>query len=161
VRFVPDIAEYVASTDATLFFSDETISAGDGRFELILPPHPHGWVQATAASGGSIRTPISRPLERSAMRLGDLILPDRRRLIVRMLDGSACAMSAAGPLDSLGLHIITSEGPGEMRTLDLPEGGEWALAATCGGAGFGVDPRIVRVPPAGSAATVVDAHVVR
>jgi hypothetical protein len=50
-----------------------------------------------------------------------------------------------GPLGALGLSIVTSVGLDPVHWFDLPEGGEWALAAECNGIVHSVQPPIVHV----------------
>jgi hypothetical protein len=65
---------------------------------------------------------------------------------VRLMDATACTMSAAGPLGGLGLSTIKGIGASNVYTFELPEPGEWVLNASCGGRSVILRPQVVSVP---------------
>jgi hypothetical protein len=160
VRFVPDATAYATSRDPTTLLTEETASGDDGHFELILPPSLAGAVQAVAPDGSSVRVPLEKGLGDREIDLGDVRLPDQRHLIVRLLTPQTCEMSAVGPLGALGLSIVKSVGVGSVHWFDLPEGGEWALAAECTGLVHSVEPPIVHVA-SDDPDTTIEARAVR
>lgn len=164
VRFVPAAAAFSAALDARDLIAEDTVTGDDGRFLLVLPPTLAGTIQAIGPDGTSVRVGVPGASGSSTIALGDIMLPDPRRLTIRLDNGESCAMSAAGPLGGLGgglgLSIVSATGAGGLFWFDLPEAGEWALDATCDGTSYAVQPRIVSVPPDGPEARV-EAEVLR
>jgi hypothetical protein len=163
IRFIPDAGAFMASADPMLYIAEETISEADGTFVLPLPPASAGFVQLVGADGVMKRIPISPGSGTQDILLGDVVLGDPRRLIVRLVEPAACNLFATGPLGMLGLAVIrasTPFGTFNMFSFELPEPGEWALSADCGGQVRPVEPTIVRVPPDGPE-PLIDVRVIR
>jgi hypothetical protein len=160
VRFVPDAEAYGGSLDPSLFFTEATTSAADGRFELILPPLLVGTVQVSSTEGSAVRIPLVGRPHKLDINLGDLALPDVRRLTVRLSNAESCVMSAVGPLGAPGLSIVRSSAFEGVHSFDLPEAGQWALDAQCNGISNWVQPPVVRIPEQGPD-TMLDARVDR
>jgi len=163
IRFIPDAGAFMASADPMLHIAEETISEADGTFVLPLPPSSAGFVQLVGADGVMKRIPISPGSGTQDILLGDVVLADPRRLIVRLVEPAACSLFATGPLGMLGLAVIrasTAFGTFNMFSFELPEPGDWALSADCGGQVRPVEPTIVQVPPDGSESQI-DVRVIR
>jgi len=148
VRFVPQTSALLESDSPQDLVAEERTTGADGRFRLPLPPLHNGDVQIVAPGGSIVR--LSLPPARAAATLderslGDITLPDPHRLTVRLLDADACQLTAAGPLGSLGLTIVRATPAANVHWFELPEAGEWALAADCAGTVHRLEPSIVRV----------------
>jgi hypothetical protein len=163
IRFIPDAGAFMASADPLLHIAEETISEADGTFVLPLPPASAGFVQLVGTDGVMKRISISPGSGTQDILLGDVVLADPRRLIVRLVEPAACSLFATGPLGMLGLAVIRASDPyGTFSTFpfELPEPGEWALSADCGGQVRPVEPNIVNVPPEGPE-SLIDVRVIR
>ena len=160
VRFVPDTSALVASTNPEDHITEEVTTATDGRFLLPLPPDPTGAVQVIGTDGASVRVPLTELARDRDISLGDIVLPEPRRVGIRLANGDGCTLSAVGPLGHLGLSTVQATVVGISSWLDLPEGGDWALTAQCDGKSRDVLPRILVVPQAGPD-LFVDARLVR
>jgi hypothetical protein len=145
VRFVPDPAAFAAGTDASRFIADPTVTGSDGTFTLVLPPAHDGLVQIITPAGVSIRVPVSEPAKGADIALGDIDIPEPTRIAVRLLDAASCTFSAVGPLDGLGLAIVTASQTQDLYWFDLPEAGEWALNAECDGSARQTEPATIHV----------------
>lgn len=160
VRFVPTPEAFMATSDPRDLIADETATGDDGRFVLPLPPQLDGAIQVIAAEGTTMRVGVTRSGASKEILVGDITLPDRRRLTVRLIDPATCTMLAAGPLGSLGLTIVRATGSGGEHWFDIPEAGEWALDAECEGVSYSVEPRSVVVPAHGPDKNV-DVRIIR
>ena len=161
VRFLPDAALLAAAPNGRDLVSSEEATAADGRFALPLPPAPSGVVQVIAPDGASVRVPLARASASADVQIGDVSLPDPRRLLVRVLDAAACQLMAIGPLASVGFTIVAAgvAGP-NLYSLDLPEPGQWMLNLRCGEQEVPIQPAMVVVSDDG-APPLVDLRVLR
>ena len=149
VRFVPDISAWTESVDPRQHLTEEIMTGEDGRFSLVLPPESAGFVQVMAPDGAAKRLPVSQPKNTSEVALGDIVLPERRRLDVRLLSGGSCELFATGPLGALGLTIVRATSVSSVFSFDLPEPGQWSLNAECEGRSVALQPQAVLVAPDG------------
>ena len=154
VRFVPDINAWTDSVDPTRHITEETLTDEEGRFSLALPAVSSGFLQIIAPDGAMKRLPVSQPKHTTEIALGDIALPEHRRLDVRLLTGGACDLFATGPLGSLGLTIVRATSVSSVFSFDLPEPGQWSLTAECSGRVVTVQPGMVAVAPEGPFPTV-------
>src|SRR5262249_49773120 len=132
----------------------------DGRFALPLPRRHAGMVHIVADDGASVRVAMQDDRAAREVTLGDIQVPDGRRIVVRVIEGDACTLVAAGPLRALGLKIGRAASATGVYELELPESGGWPLAADCGARVFGIDPPVV-VVPSDREAPIVDARVLK
>lgn len=155
VRFVPDATALAESTDPTVHVGDEARTDVEGRFLLPLPPVRRGVVQVNAPDGSVVRVPLPATPGSSRVSLGDIPLPGKRIVTLRLMDPRDCEVIAAGPLGELGLTMVPArrEAPGIFH-LEVPEAGTWLLDVQCGGQGHDVDPPAVLVPADGPDTTV-------
>ena len=155
VRFVPDVAAFSRSTDPGEHVAADTRSDGQGQFTLPLPPVRAGIVQVSVPDGPVVRVPLPAASGSRDVALGDILMPDTRTTILRLLDPRVCAFTAAGPIGQLGLMLVHAK-PMSIGVfqLALPEPGTWVLDAECGGRGIGVEPSLLIVPAAGPDVTV-------
>jgi len=160
VRFVPTQAALMGSRDPKDVLAEEGTSGSDGRFTLPLPPLLTGEVQVVAADGASVRVGLTASASSSEISLGDVVLPDPRRLTVRLVDSAACTLSAVGPLGTLGLTMLRATSAGNVHWFDIPESGRWALNAECGAKSYAVEPMVVDVPSTGPD-PVIDVRLVK
>lgn len=160
VRFMPAPDAFMKSTDPGALIAEDAVTDDSGRFALTLPRQVPGTLQAVGQDGTAARVPVAPPARARDIVVGDISLPDRRRLTIRLLATETCAMLAAGPLGTLGLTIVRGTAAGGLHWFELPEAGEWALEAECQGESVEVDPRIVAVPARGPD-TTVDVRIVR
>jgi hypothetical protein len=162
VRFVPDAEAIMASADVRDLAAPERTTAEDGRFAFALPPVTAGMLQVVSADGASIRVPMAGRGPSGDIDFGDLVLPDSRRVAVRLdAEDEECVLSAVGPIGVLGLSIVReSQVLGRVHWLDLPEPGTWTIDADCGGQPTPVDPPAIVVAATGPD-LIVDARVVR
>jgi len=160
VRFVPRADALMASADSTRLVAPDTETEPDGRFSLALPPDRSGVVQIVGPDGASARFGLVGPPDARQFDLGDLMLPELRRLTVRLLDALLCTVEAAGPLGGLSLAIVRPQQIGQVYWFDLPETGEWVLGARCDGRTYLVEPPAIVVSDADPDPTV-DIRLVR
>ncbi len=149
VRFVPDPAAWMASTDPMRHLAVETSTGDDGRFSVVLPPERAGLIQIIAPNGASLRLPLAGRAAAGDLVLGDLALPELRRLTVRLLDQAACDLIAVGPIGSLGLSVVHATSAAGTYWFELPEAGTWTLNAQCGQKTYNLDPPVVTILPGG------------
>jgi len=160
VRFVPDADAYSSSGDPNDLLTGEQTTGGDGAFELPLPSIRSGAIQITAPDGTTARVvPSMLPMSKT-VALGDIELPDHRRIALRLVDASGCLLAAVGPLGRLGMTTVQALPIGDLRIVDFPEPGEWALTIVCDRIRHAIDPPIIDVTPGGPERTV-DVRVVR
>jgi len=148
VRFVPDPLALARSTDVTQLLADGTTTQVDGAFILALPPVHDGIIQIVTPAGVSVRVPVAGKGTATGVALGDIDVPEPKRVIVRLFGAESCTLAAAGPLNGLGMAIVAASRAGNEYWFDLPEGGEWSLNAECDGLPRRVDPSIIIVGPA-------------
>lgn len=155
VRFVPDATALSESTDPAMHLSDEASTDTEGRFLLPLPPVKRGAVQVNAPDGSVVRVSLPATPGSSSVSLGDIALPDKRTVILRLMDPRACEVTAAGPLGQIGLTMVraTRESAGIFQ-LQVPEAGTWILDVQCEGRAYNVEPPAVVVPADGPDVTV-------
>jgi hypothetical protein len=153
VRFIPAQTTLTLSSDPRDVLADEASSDHDGRFDVPLPPGVAGVVQITSADGAVARVGTP-PVDQQRLELGDVPLPVPRRVLVRLLDAVPCELTATGPIGSLGLTTVTATPMGGVYELLVPEPGDWALAAQCGGRDRTVAPMLVSVPTSGGDVSV-------
>lgn len=160
IRFLPAPDAWAASVDPRESITAETTSNNDGTFSLALPPNHAGTIQALLDDGAGVRVRVPSLEQKGNILMGDLKVPDKRHLVVRLLDALVCNVVAAGPLGALGLAIVRATSQTNVYELTLPDAGAWALNAECGGEVYPLDPSVVVVPANGQA-PAVDAHVVK
>lgn len=160
VRFVPAQAALIGSRDPKDLLAEEGTTGSDGRFTLPLPPLRTGEVQIVAADGASVRVGLTGSATSPEIRLGDIVVPNPRRLTVRLIDSTACRLSAVGPLGTLGLTVLNATSAGNVHWFEVPESGQWALFAECGAKSYAVEPMMVDVPSSGPD-PVVDVRLVK
>jgi hypothetical protein len=160
VRFVPDLDAWAASVDPMDHVTQETRTKDDGTFALPLPRKPAGIIQVLLDDGTDVRVAVPNLQTTDDVLLGDLTVPDPRRLVVRLLDGIDCDLLAVGPLGALGLKVVRAASRTGVYELELNDAGSWALNAECRGGIYGVEPPVVALP-AGGQPPAVDAHVVK
>lgn len=158
IRFVPDPAAWRASADPELLLVEETLSEADGRFVLVLPPDSSGTIQIIDTDGTSIRLPAPSGMRSTETSVGDVAVPDARRATIRLVDARRCDVFAVGPLGGLGLSIVQARAAVDAFWLELPEPGQWALSAECGGDSYSLDPPVIEVPADGPE-PAVDARI--
>ena len=158
VRFVPASEAWAASTDPAAQLTDETTSADDGTFTLMLPEQRLGEIQVVGADGATARVPMLGGSTQSGdIAVGDVTIPDPRRVVVRLLEAMQappCDMIAIGPLGNLGMQTVRASSAVNVYTLDLPESGPWTFTAECGGRMRTVLPTLATIPPPGPDPTV-------
>jgi hypothetical protein len=159
VRFVPDASAWMRSTDATALISPEVGTDASGAFALSLPAEQVGELQAIGLDGALARVPLPKPGGRGEVHLGDVLLPDPRRLVVRLLANAVCEMYATGPIGSLGLTTVHANRASNVYWFDVPEPGGWALSADCGPGVVEINPPAVTIPSEGPDVTI-DAYLV-
>ncbi|PYR42712.1 MAG: hypothetical protein DMF95_27715 [Acidobacteria bacterium] len=160
VRFLPDPDAWAASVDPTDHVTEQTRTADDGTFALPLPRKPAGTIQVLLDDGTGVRVVVPNLQTTGDVLLGDLTVPDQRRLVVRLLDGSTCDLLAVGPLGALGLNVVRAASRTGLYELELPDAGSWALNAECRGVVYEIEPPIIAVPADGQP-PAVDALVVK
>jgi len=160
VRFLPDLGALAASVDPMDHFTAEIRTQDDGTFALPLPRKPAGTIQVLLDDGTGVRVALPSLETTGDVLLGDLTVPDARRLVVRLLDGIACDLVAIGPLGAAGLKIVRAASRTGVYDFDLPEAGSWALNAECRGNTYAIQPRVIAVPADGQP-PAVDALVVK
>ena len=162
VRFVPNPDAFRNSLDAEELAAEAETSDGEGRFSILLPPLLSGVVAIAAPDGTAVRVHIASPGADGELVLGDIPVPDPVQLAIRLLDPAPCELSAAGPLGNLGLSVVKGRAMSNVYLFELPEPGDWALNASCGGHSVVLQPQIVPVPPAGrDPPSQVDVRIVR
>jgi hypothetical protein len=154
VRFVPDASAWMRSTDATALISPEVATGATGAFLLSLPPEHAGEVQVIGSDGALARVRLPLPAGNGEFHLGDLLLSDPRRLVVRLLANAVCEMYAVGPLGSLGLTTVRADRASNVFLFDVPEPGAWALGADCGQRAVEVSPPAVTIASEGPEVTI-------
>jgi hypothetical protein len=161
VRFLPAPDAWAASMDPMDHVTEETRTKDDGTFALALPRNPAGTIQVLLDDGTGVRVAVPT-LQTTAhdVLLGDLTVPDPRRLVVRLLDGAACDLLAVGPLGALGVKVVRATSRTGVYELELPDAGSWALNAECRGETYEIEPPVV-VLPANGQPPVVFAVVVK
>ena len=160
VRFLPDSDAWAASVDPTEHITQESKTADDGRFAIPLPQKRAGAIQILLDDGSGVRVAVPDLRTKGDLLLGDIAVPDPRRLVVRLLDGFSCKVVALGPLGALGLKTVEASSQTAVYELELPDSGEWNLNADCGGAIYAIVPPVVSVPADGQP-PAVDARVIR
>jgi hypothetical protein len=161
LRFVPDADAFRSSTDGRDLASQEEVSGSDGRFELALPPLRSGMLQVIAPDGATVRVPVVGDGADHRLTLGDITLPDPRRVTVRVLGGDACVLFVAGPVGHLGMTVLRESAASDnLHWFDVPEAGEWALDADCQGRPAKVDPAVFAVSVERSD-VMVDVQIIR
>lgn len=160
VRFVPDADAWASSTDPADHISEETFTASDGTFALPLPPKRVGVIRVLLDDGTGVRVAVPSLVIQGDVLVGDLTVPDARRLFVRLADGPGCSIVAAGPVGALGLEIVKAASATTVYELELPDAGVWSLNAECGGEIYEVEPPLVAVPAEGHP-SAVDARVLK
>jgi hypothetical protein len=160
VRFLPDPDVWAASVDPMDHVTEETRTKDDGTFALALPRKPAGTIQVLLDDGTGVRVAVPNLQTTRDVLLGDLTVPDPRRLVVRLLDGVACDLVAAGPLGALGVKVVRAASRTGVYQLELPDAGSWALNAECRGVVHEIEPPVIAVPASGQPAAV-DALVVK
>jgi hypothetical protein len=161
LRFVPDADAFRSSTDGHDLTSQEQVSGSDGRFELAFPPLRSGMLQVVAPDGAAVRVSVVGNGSDHRLALGDIALPDPRRVIVRVLGGDACVLFAAGPVGQLGMTVLRESAASDnLHWFDVPEAGQWALDADCQGRPATVDPPLFAVSVERSD-VMVDVHIIR
>jgi hypothetical protein len=160
IRFVPDVNALVSSTDAVTLIAEERTTGIDGRFSFQLPPVTAGSIQIIGSDGASTRIAVSRPDASGEIALGDIALPDHRPLTARVMNSDGCVLMATGPLNGLGLTTVRASVSGVLHVFDIPEAGQWALAAECDGRGHEVEPVLVEIAATGPAVTI-DVRIVK
>ena len=148
VRFVPDPDVFRFGTDPTALFTSDVATDADGRFVLPLPPRRAGMLQFIAGDGAVTRVTIP-PAGDGDVEVGDVTIPDRRRVMVRLLDPVACTLFATGPLGPPGMAVLTATGVAGTYWFDLPEPGTWLLSAECDRRGFSLEPPSIALRPDG------------
>jgi hypothetical protein len=151
VRFVPDVDAFRNSENPGDLAAETRVSDAAGRFEVVLPPRLSGALAISTPDGAAVRVHVGAAGNDGEIALGDIAVPDPVQLVVRLLDPSPCELSAAGPLGSLGLTMVRGRAMSNVYVFDLPEPGDWALNASCGGRSVVLQPQIVPVPPAAQA----------
>jgi hypothetical protein len=139
--------------------ADETSSGDDGLFALRLPPSHSGQIQIIALDGISTRIslpPSAKP--DAAISLGDVSLPELRRVTIRLASPLACQLTAVGPLGRTGMTIVQAVAGVGVHWLAVPEAGEWALSALCDGVRRAVVPLVIVVPADGGE-IIIDAAI--
>ena len=150
VRFVPNVETLAAAVDVRDTASIEEKTDDEGRFRLALPPSTSGTVQVIGPDGNTTRLPLFEPRAIADIDLGDIRLPNHRRLTVRLDTADACVLNAVGPLGSLGVSMVAeSAASSNLHWFDLPEAGEWMLDADCGGRSVPLVPSVVSIPADG------------
>ena len=150
VRFVPNVETLAEAVDIRDTASIEAETDDGGRFRLALPPSTVGTVQVIGPDGNTTRVPLLEPRALADVDLGDIRLPNPRRLTVRLETSAACVLNAVGPLGSLGVSMIAeSAASSNLHWFDLPEAGEWMLDADCGGRSVPLVPSVVSIPADG------------
>lgn len=157
VRFVPDIAAWAVTADPIDVITAEATTGDDGVFVVGVPLSRSGTIQILTTDGGVVRVAV--PEVRGELSVGDVAVPDRLPLLVRMIDEGGCDLVAAGPLGALGLVMVRGTRVADLHQLDLPEPGSWALTAECGGDLVPAEPAIVTVPADSQAP--VDVRLIR
>ena len=160
VRLIPDPHD-IAVRDIRDLAAPVITTGEDGRFAFPLPPAVSGVLQVLGPGGTSARASLPGQASGGDNDIGDITLPDSRRVAIRLIDGGACTLGAAGPLGALGIATVTeSATAGIVHWLDLPEPGEWLLDADCGGSRPALTPNVVVVDEAGTP-SVVDVQLAR
>jgi hypothetical protein len=154
VRFVPEPAAWMSSTDATALISPEVGTDTTGAFELWLPPEHVGELQVIGRNGALTRVRLPSTAPNGDFHLGDVLLPDPHHLVVRLLANAPCELYATGPLGSLGLTTVHAERGSNAYWFDVPEPGSWAFSAECGPIALEIDPPAVTVPSEGPDVTI-------
>ena len=154
VRFIPSMSALLASTDPKQLSSEERYSDEDGRFSLPLPPVSAGEIQVVGPDGTSVRVGVPDQRGEPRINIGDITLPEHRRLTIRLLDETPCALAVAGPVGRLGMTIVDAAGWSNVFSIDVPEPGDWILEVKCSGRSFSVEPGVVVVPADGPDQTV-------
>ena len=160
VRFLPDSDAWVASVDPMEHITQESKTTDDGRFAIPLPQKRAGAIQILLDDGSGVRVAVPDLKTKGDLLLGDITVPDPRRLVVRLLDGLTCKVIAVGPLGALGLKTVEATSQTAVYELELPDSGEWNVNADCGGTIYAIEPPVVSVP-AGGQPPAVDARVIR
>jgi hypothetical protein len=160
VRFLPDSGAWAASVDPGEHITRESKTADDGRFAIPLPQKRAGSIQILLDDGSGVRVAVPDLKTKGDLLLGDIAVPDPRRLVVRLFDGLSCKVVAVGPLGALGLKTVQASSQTAVFELELPDSGEWNLNADCGGTIYAIVPPLVSVPADGEP-PAVDARVIR
>lgn len=161
VRFLPSAEAFAASTNAKDLISEEQITREDGRFSVSVPPEHSGVVQIVAPDGASVRVTPTRLSATGDIVLGDVTLPDVRRVTIRVLDTEPCTLTAIGPIGTLGLTIVNAAASASnVHSFELPEPGQWMVVASCGGKDHDVKPPMIAVSADGPEPTV-DVRVIK
>ena len=151
VRFVPNVETLAAAVDVRDTASIEVQTDDEGRFRLALPPSTIGTVQVIGPDGNAARVPLLETRGTVDIDVGDISLPNHRRLTVRLDTAVACVLTAVGPLGSLGVSMITESAvSSNLHWFDLPEPGQWMLDADCGGRSVPLVPSVVSIPAEGA-----------
>ena len=148
VRTLPNLAQLAAVLDPTDYLGGETVTDRQGRFVLGVPPS--GSVELRIGSGdtGVVRRPLPPATEMPPLTdLGEIELPARARLVVRIDGAEPCDLYATGPLGSPGVETIRSirQEPG-LRSFWLPEAGGWSLSLFCNDQEEVLSPSFVPIP---------------
>ncbi len=160
VRLIPDPQTLAAADDVRDLAAPDLSTTADGRFAMALPPVISGALQITAADGSSVRTALPSPAGSGDLDLGNILLPDPQRVVVRLVGGDGCVVSAVGPLGLLGVTIVRqSESTDLVRWLDIPEPGRWMLNADCGSRPASVTPDVLVIGDSDTP-SIVDVRVV-
>lgn len=120
VRFLPAPEAFIKIEDPSDLVAPDAATDSEGRFLMALPRLVTGHLQVVAPDGMSTRVPVSPQAGSREILIGDITLPDPRRLRVRVLEGG-CTILAAGPLGGLGLTIIRGSPAGNMHWFEVPK----------------------------------------
>jgi hypothetical protein len=158
VRFLPDPEAWAASVDPMDHVTEETRTGEDGTFALPLPRKPAGTIPVLLDDGMGVRVAVPKLQTTGDVLLGDLTVPDARRLVVRLvrpLDRIACDLVAVGPLGALGLKVVRATSRTGVYDFELPDSGSWALNAECRGDTYEIEPPVVVLPATGQPPVLV------
>jgi Carboxypeptidase regulatory-like domain len=147
VRITPSLVTATRGGDRLSRMPLETLSESDGRFRIFAPDSGDFLVEIRAESTGVVRIPVRRsPTSPPVTDLGDVRLPERLEIAVRVVRCGGGTLSMSGPLDgqtslpTFARFPLDADGTAVAR---LPEGGTWTAWATCGGAGVVLSPALL------------------
>lgn len=147
VARVPELVDYVRSSDPLRQMSLSQLTGLDGRFDLALPPDGRGELRIGSDRAGVLRIPLA-PVEQlpPVLDLGDIEVRSSIAVRVAVLGGDACQLHAVGPFGRAGLSVVQGAPAVDgSQILRLPEPGRWALTLVCGSRELYVQPPMIDV----------------
>jgi hypothetical protein len=149
VTYVPDLAAFAVSSDATALRGGETHTDSDGRFRLAAAISGAGELRIGSSETGIKRVAIGPADALPAVTdLGDIELDDGVTVTIVFEEAGNCLPLVTGPAGRAGLTVVRAirDGPA-MFHASVPEPGTWNIVALCGTRERGIFPPAIHIKP--------------